>query len=132
MMWRSGVSKPSCPQCGQPVACGVAAGQTQCWCMALPNIQSIADQTACWCQRCLSEQIQRTLAQRFDDGKIYQNAPAEAVYWQGYDLIEGTDYTIEHGLYVFSRWFHLKRGQCCGHACRHCPYGHQNVKAKLR
>ncbi|KAJ1448882.1 cobalamin adenosyltransferase-domain-containing protein [Pelagophyceae sp. CCMP2097] len=27
-----------------------------------------------------------------------------------------------NGLYVFSEVAHLKRGQCCGNGCRHCPY----------
>ncbi|MEM1322869.1 MAG: DUF5522 domain-containing protein [Bacteroidota bacterium] len=37
-------------------------------------------------------------------------------------LVEGTDYYIENGLYVFTATFHLKRGYCCGSGCRHCPY----------
>jgi hypothetical protein len=28
---------------------------------------------------------------------------------------------------VFTEIYHKKRGKCCGNACRHCPYGHQNV-----
>nr|WP_286203495.1 DUF5522 domain-containing protein [Pseudoalteromonas sp. NBT06-2] len=32
------------------------------------------------------------------------------------------DYTIENDLYIFSTWYHLKRGKCCGNGCRHCPY----------
>lgn len=124
------MSNQTCPRCGQSVGCQIAAGQAQCWCMDLPAMLALDPQAACWCRGCLSEVLQRTLAQRFDDGVVYQVAPTDAVAWQGQDLIEGVDYTIEQGLYVFSRWFHLKRGQCCGHACRHCPYGHANVKSK--
>ncbi len=36
--------------------------------------------------------------------------------------IEGEDYYLENGLLVFTRTFHLKRGECCGSQCRHCPY----------
>ena len=32
------------------------------------------------------------------------------------------------GYWVFSRFFHEKRGKCCGNLCRHCPYEHVNVK----
>ncbi len=32
------------------------------------------------------------------------------------------------GYIVFTRLKHLQRGTCCGSACRHCPYGHINVK----
>ena len=38
------------------------------------------------------------------------------------------DFYIENGLYVFTEKYHLKRGYCCGSGCRHCPYGHENVK----
>ncbi|MES2853673.1 MAG: DUF5522 domain-containing protein, partial [Bacteroidota bacterium] len=23
--------------------------------------------------------------------------------------------------------FHLKRGNCCGNGCRHCPYGFKKI-----
>lgn len=32
------------------------------------------------------------------------------------------------GFTVFTEYSHLKRGQCCGSVCRHCPYGWENVK----
>jgi hypothetical protein len=38
-------------------------------------------------------------------------------------LIEGVDYYIEAGRWVFTAAFHRKRGYCCGNGCRHCPYG---------
>lgn len=41
-------------------------------------------------------------------------------------LVEGVDYYIEHGQRVFTAYFHLKRGFCCGNKCRHCPYGTQS------
>ncbi len=41
---------------------------------------------------------------------------------------ENEDYYIENGKFVFTAEFHRKRGYCCGSACRHCPYGHENVK----
>jgi hypothetical protein len=37
------------------------------------------------------------------------------------------DYYFENGLMVMTAAFHLKRGFCCGNACRHCPYDHVNV-----
>ncbi|BFZ05917.1 hypothetical protein BsWGS_08956 [Bradybaena similaris] len=33
------------------------------------------------------------------------------------------------GNVVFTRLAHLRRGHCCGSACRHCPYGHKAVPA---
>ncbi|CAH1271018.1 C1orf53 [Branchiostoma lanceolatum] len=32
------------------------------------------------------------------------------------------------GYTVFTRLAHLRRGTCCGSACRHCPYGQTRVK----
>ncbi|TEA31771.1 hypothetical protein DBR06_SOUSAS14110010 [Sousa chinensis] len=32
------------------------------------------------------------------------------------------------GYMVLTRLAHLQRGRCCGSTCRHCPYGHVNVK----
>jgi Family of unknown function (DUF5522) len=37
-------------------------------------------------------------------------------------LVEGVDYYIENGRWVFTAEYHLKRGYCCGSGCRHCPY----------
>ncbi len=43
---------------------------------------------------------------------------------------EGEDlWYYENGLMVFTANYHLKRGYCCGSTCRHCPYGHENVKS---
>ncbi|MCC7491362.1 MAG: hypothetical protein IT204_03400 [Fimbriimonadaceae bacterium] len=37
-------------------------------------------------------------------------------------LVEGEDYYLEHGLLVLTAAWHRRRGQCCGNACRHCPF----------
>ncbi|MFN0033543.1 MAG: DUF5522 domain-containing protein [Saprospiraceae bacterium] len=37
-------------------------------------------------------------------------------------LLEGMDYYIENGYWVFTEHFLRKRGYCCGSGCRHCPY----------
>ena len=31
-------------------------------------------------------------------------------------------YYLENGKVVFTPEYHLKRGDCCGSGCRHCPY----------
>jgi Family of unknown function (DUF5522) len=38
-------------------------------------------------------------------------------------LVEGEDYYLENGKYVFTAHYLLKRGYCCESGCRHCPYG---------
>ena len=34
------------------------------------------------------------------------------------------------GYSVFSALSHLRRGACCGNACRHCPFAHAAVKPR--
>ncbi|WP_379922667.1 DUF5522 domain-containing protein [Erythrobacter sp. R86502] len=40
---------------------------------------------------------------------------------------ENTYRDPDTGYSVFTQIAHLKRGKCCGSACRHCPYGHTAV-----
>ena len=35
---------------------------------------------------------------------------------------EGIDYTIENGNRILTKEFLLKRGKCCHHGCRNCPW----------
>ena len=44
-------------------------------------------------------------------------------------LVEGEDYYLEQGLMVLTERYHLRRGYCCEHGCRHCPY-HDLAKRK--
>jgi hypothetical protein len=41
----------------------------------------------------------------------------------GNDLVEGEDYYLENGCWVFTAKFLRERGFCCRSGCRHCPYG---------
>ena len=43
----------------------------------------------------------------------------------GEQLVEGEDYTVEDGLFVFTRKYLLRRGYCCKSGCRNCPYGYR-------
>jgi hypothetical protein len=45
---------------------------------------------------------------------------------------EGEDFYWEGPYMVFTEAWHLKRGYCCGSACRHCPYNHENVPNKRK
>jgi hypothetical protein len=31
-------------------------------------------------------------------------------------------YYLENGKVVFTPFYHIQRGHCCGNKCRHCPY----------
>jgi hypothetical protein len=41
-------------------------------------------------------------------------------------LVEGEDFYVENGLYVFTAEFLLRRGYCCESGCRHCPYSKES------
>lgn len=38
-------------------------------------------------------------------------------------LLEGIDYTVVDGKWVFTRAYLLRRGYCCECGCQNCPYG---------
>lgn len=48
-------------------------------------------------------------------------------------LKEGTDYYYNaEGYIVLTEAFHLKKGNCCGNGCKHCPYDFINVPEPKR
>jgi len=47
--------------------------------------------------------------------------------WPIPELIEDVHFYKENGFMVLTETYHLARGSCCGNACRHCPYNHENV-----
>ena len=48
--------------------------------------------------------------------------------WPIPQLIEGRHYYKEGPYIVFTERYHRSRGCCCGSGCRHCPFGHENVR----
>lgn len=48
------------------------------------------------------------------------------------ELTEGVDFYYEDGYVVFTEKYHLDKGFCCGHACRHCPYNYESVPEPAR
>ncbi len=48
-------------------------------------------------------------------------------------LKEGIDfYYDEHDNVVLTAKYHLDKGYCCGHGCRHCPYDYEAVPEPRR
>ncbi|MBX2872537.1 MAG: hypothetical protein KTR30_10570 [Saprospiraceae bacterium] len=116
----------ACSNCGNILSC--AADQaTACWCAELPAILPPVTGKSCLCIDCLKAEIQEKIGlyvQQVKRGEIAN----QAHQYHTAKLIEDIDFYMENGLMVLSSWFHLKRGECCGNACRHCPYDHVNVK----
>lgn len=111
-----------CSGCGRSFVCGSPSTGGNCWCDELPRILPPDPEMGCLCRECL---IERT-AERIESA-LHEKSHAEMLqlarpYAQSASLIENIDYTVENGNLVFSAWYHLKRGSCCGNACRHCPF----------
>jgi hypothetical protein len=77
---------------------------------------------ACHCPKCLALLVGKTINSRLDSSTPEQALSLASEHRSDTTLVENIDYTIEAGKLVFSRWYHLKRGSCCGNGCRHCPY----------
>ena len=47
------------------------------------------------------------------------------------NLTNNVDYYMEGERIIFTALFHIKRGQCCGNGCRHCPYTPKYTKGRV-
>ncbi|MGF1767573.1 DUF5522 domain-containing protein [Enterovibrio makurazakiensis] len=117
------VTMSNCPECGDALTCTAESGN--CWCMQFPNVLPVNDKAnlACLCQTCLAKKVNAQLSeiyQTYTTNELIRLAKPYAAITQ---LVDGLDYTMENGFMVFSAWYHLKRGTCCGNGCRHCPFG---------
>ena len=45
-------------------------------------------------------------------------------------LVEGIDYHVENGKWVFTAAYLLKRKRCCANGCRRCPYDRRVLPPK--
>ena len=115
----------TCQKCKQLFAC-YSGG---CWCGALPRIFPLDANKDCYCPSCLKLEVQqkidRTLAHlTLDECKKIKNLG------EVQNPVEGVDFYInENGYHVFTQWYHLRRGTCCGNGCKHCPY-HKSLLVK--
>jgi hypothetical protein len=50
--------------------------------------------------------------------------------WPDRELVEGRDYTIIDGKWVFTAEYLMKRGYCCKCGCKNCPYKSQIRKTE--
>ena len=108
------------------VECDVEAGASSCWCMSYPQVMELDVETSCLCASCLTKKIGTKTKQIAVDYKhgVDENIALKSAHLKA---IEGIDYYMENGFFVMKGWSHLKRGNCCGNKCRHCPYDYINV-----
>ena len=110
-----------CSKCQTKFACQIPTTNA-CWCTSYPPLLSPNSDQDCLCPSCLGQVV----SDRIDTELKLKNRKEiihfASQYRQEGELIHHLDYTIENGNYVFTKWFHLKRGSCCGNGCRNCPY----------
>ncbi len=63
--------------------------------------------------------MKKTLQKLFGAKRKADRKPAKT---NAPKFVEGVDYYLENGRYVFTEHYLRKRGYCCGSGCRHCPY----------
>ena len=122
------VSKVSkqCSQCGAEFTCGATSSvlldKGACWCQAYPAVLPMSTAQDCRCPDCLKQCLVDGLPSYLQSITHDKALELAAGYSSDVPLQEDIDCTVENGNYVFSAWYHLKRGDCCGNGCRHCPY----------
>jgi len=109
----------NCVFCHKEIEC---TSNNECWCHRLPRIPIDIKEANCLCKSCLI----LGMAKCVNDGKLKLSLEQKrdiALLKSDQALKESVDYYYnDSGLMVFTKWYHLKRGDCCGNGCAHCPY----------
>lgn len=113
-----------CSDCNAPFSCNSGGDDSPCWCSALPPLMPADFSQDCRCPACLSQAVAERIQTSIESHSVAEMVSMARPYFDPKRLIEPIDYRIDNdsGNYVFSAWYHLKRGSCCGNGCRHCPY----------
>lgn len=119
-----------CPMCGGDNRCRLAKGHLYkglCWCeeIIVPSqiLRALAAdhfEPACLCRSCL-ETVAR-LSHELDDNAAVASKAQERPENSRSAGHEEDYYFEENGKLVFTATYHLRRGNCCGNGCRHCPF----------
>jgi Tfp pilus assembly protein PilX len=108
-----------CFKCNIEFTC---SGNDSCWCYGLPKLKSEELNAQCLCNDCLIEKMAHSI--NSGESQLSKTERAEIAKLGVPDKAsENIDYYINaNGLFVFLKWYHLRRGQCCENNCQHCPY----------
>ncbi len=114
-----------CPGCKTTFTCQQTGGA--CWCEALPAILAVNEGEKCLCPHCLANRIQEKFKAAPEKAVVYlTKGVTKKTANTAADYKEGLDYYInEQGNWVFTAFYHLKKGYCCQNECKHCPYGYK-------
>ncbi|MDH5380269.1 MAG: DUF5522 domain-containing protein [Cyclobacteriaceae bacterium] len=112
------INQKICQKCGSAFLCF----DSSCWCTDLPKIVQVDPALNCRCPSCLKELVKEKI-EEFMGNLTPENMDMIKALGTPDKTMEGIDYYInEAGLFVFTSWYHLRRGTCCGNGCKHCPY----------
>ena len=113
----------NCSECGKTFTCSEGEGERTCWCNDFPPIMPLDLKKDCRCPECL-KMIVKEKVDAFVETITPENAEncLPKNYLGNGKLVLDIDYTIENDKWVFTKWYHLKRGYCCNNGCIHCPY----------
>ena len=120
------IKQKKCSTCDIAFSCGITESDGGCWCNYFPPIFQPNPYIDCLCSDCLKKETIKKINEYTET-----LTPENALNNKATDLpkttkqIEGIDFYVENGLYIFTTWHHLKRGYCCSNDCRHCPYGYK-------
>ena len=109
-----------CSECHQAFGCGSGTGN--CWCMSFPPIMSPTTEQDCFCPSCLGVAINNKIDELVKESGMESFQELAEPYRSQIKLIKNVDFTIEGDLYVFSKWYLVKQGECCRNGCKNCPY----------
>lgn len=111
----------TCPNCQSTFTCEASQTNT-CWCMSIPAFLEPDPERDCFCPACLAIATAKSIEEKLLGKTKEQMLAIAQPYNNSSGFVEYIDYSIENGKYVFSKWYHLKRGSCCDSGCRNCPY----------
>lgn len=108
-----------CPECQQQFEC---TSDSECWCFNFPRVRQTDPSKNCLCPACLLNQI----ANEINHGSFDPDAE-ELLFIKKLGISEKLTLDIDYYLnedsnFVFTKWYHLKKGYCCNNSCKHCPY----------
>lgn len=105
-----------CKRCSQTFDCNTDQIEN-CFCSSLNILSGTViflkkTKYDCLCSNCLTEV-----------NNLVKESEGDVFPVFGDKYVEGKHYYLENGNWVFTEFYHLLRGTCCGNACRHCAYG---------
>lgn len=109
----------NCNSCGEAFGCKLSR---DCWCYKYPRIiQTVADER-CLCPCCLLKKIAQEVNHAAFIPTVQDRKWIADLGLSKMPELNIDYYINEDSNFVFTKWYHLKRGYCCENACKHCPY----------